>query len=39
MHDVFREPFTPQGAEFYVTASIGISIFPRDADRRDFASQ
>ncbi|MGZ5212690.1 MAG: sensor domain-containing protein [Actinomycetota bacterium] len=32
VHDVFREPFTLQGAEFYVTASIGISIFPRDAD-------
>ena len=32
VHDVFREPFTPQGAEFYVTASIGISIFPRHAD-------
>jgi diguanylate cyclase (GGDEF)-like protein/PAS domain S-box-containing protein len=32
VHEVFREPFTPQGAEFYVTASVGISIFPRDAD-------
>jgi diguanylate cyclase (GGDEF)-like protein/PAS domain S-box-containing protein len=32
VHDVFREPFTPGGAEFYVTTSIGISIFPRDAD-------
>ncbi len=32
VHELFREPFTPKGAEFYVTASIGISIFPRDAD-------
>ncbi len=32
VHDVFREPFTPDGAEVYVTASVGISIFPRDAD-------
>jgi diguanylate cyclase (GGDEF)-like protein/PAS domain S-box-containing protein len=32
VHDVFREPFTPRGAEFYLTASVGISIFPRDAD-------
>jgi diguanylate cyclase (GGDEF)-like protein/PAS domain S-box-containing protein len=32
VHDVFRQPFTLQGAEFYVTASIGISVFPRDAD-------
>ena len=31
VHDLFREPFTPGGTEFYVTASIGISIFPSDA--------
>lgn len=32
VHDVFRDPFTLHGAELYVTASIGISIFPRDAN-------
>ena len=32
VHELFRTPFTPQGAEVYVTASVGISIFPRDAD-------
>jgi diguanylate cyclase (GGDEF)-like protein/PAS domain S-box-containing protein len=32
VHELFREPFTALGAEVYVTASVGISIFPRDAD-------
>jgi diguanylate cyclase (GGDEF)-like protein/PAS domain S-box-containing protein len=31
VHELIRDPFTLEGAEFYVTASIGISVFPRDA--------
>ena len=31
IHEIFRDPFTLEGAEFYLTASIGISLFPRDA--------
>ncbi len=31
VHELFRDPFTLDGAELYVTASIGISLFPRDA--------
>ena len=31
IHELFRDPFTLEGAELYVTASIGISLFPRDA--------
>ncbi len=31
VHELFRDPFTLNGAELYVTTSIGISVFPRDA--------
>ena len=32
MHELFKEPFTPRGRRFTITASLGISVFPRDAD-------
>ena len=31
IHELFRDPFTLDDAELYITASIGISLFPRDA--------
>ena len=31
MHELFREPFTLDGVDFTITASLGISMFPRDA--------
>lgn len=31
VREALREPFTLEGTEFYASASIGISLFPRDA--------
>ncbi len=31
IHEAFQAPFTLAGSEFYVTVSIGISVFPVDA--------
>ncbi|HUF82363.1 MAG TPA: PAS domain S-box protein [Burkholderiales bacterium] len=31
----FNEPFKLQGADFYVTASIGITLYPDDAEEQD----
>ena len=31
IHEVLRDPFTLEGADLQVTASIGLSVFPRDA--------
>lgn len=30
IHDIFRQPFTVAGRELFITASIGISIYPHD---------
>jgi diguanylate cyclase (GGDEF)-like protein/PAS domain S-box-containing protein len=32
IHEALREPFELGGTEVYATASVGVSIFPRDAD-------
>jgi len=32
MLDTLSEPFSVQGSEFHLRASVGISVFPRDAD-------
>ena len=31
VHDLFKEPFTLEGVDFTVSASLGIGVFPRDA--------
>ena len=31
VHELFREPFTLDGVDFTISASLGISVFPRDA--------
>ena len=31
VHELFREPFTLEGVDFTITASLGIGVFPRDA--------
>jgi len=31
VHDVFRDPFTFEGVDFTISASLGIGMFPRDA--------
>ncbi len=31
VHDLFREPFTLDGVDFTLSASLGIGVFPRDA--------
>jgi diguanylate cyclase (GGDEF)-like protein/PAS domain S-box-containing protein len=32
IHDLFQKPFNLAGRELYITASIGVSIFPGDGD-------
>jgi diguanylate cyclase (GGDEF)-like protein/PAS domain S-box-containing protein len=40
IHDVMRRPFILSGTEFYVTASVGISLFPESArDARSLLKQ
>jgi diguanylate cyclase (GGDEF)-like protein/PAS domain S-box-containing protein len=31
VHELFKEPFTLEGVDFTITASLGIGVFPRDA--------
>ncbi len=31
VHDLFKEPFTIEGVDFTVSASLGVGVFPRDA--------
>ena len=31
VHELFKEPFTLDGVDFTISASLGISVFPRDA--------
>ena len=31
VHELFKEPFTLDGVDFTITASLGIGVFPRDA--------
>ncbi len=31
VHDLFKEPFTVEGVDFTMSASLGIGVFPRDA--------
>jgi diguanylate cyclase (GGDEF)-like protein/PAS domain S-box-containing protein len=31
VHQLFREPFTLEGVDFTISASLGIGVFPRDA--------
>ncbi len=33
--DIFREPWSVENQEFYITASIGIAIFPEDGESED----